>query len=209
VTQRSSPPIPAAPGRLRVLVVCDGPTLDRAMRDDLHDGLTRAGCEVIGVLPAGLEILDAVALQRPDLIIIESASDWRDALEHVCHATRAAPRPIVLFTDNRDTSEAGRAIAAGVSGYVVAGLSPERVRPVLEVAMARFAIEQSLRDELDQTRGKLADRRLVERAKGLLMERLGLSEDDAFARLRRLAMDRKESLATAAGRVIDAARLLG
>lgn len=206
---RSSPPGRAEPGSLRVLVVCDRPTFDKAMHDALRDGLVRSGCEVVGVLPAGLGVLDVVANEQPDLIIIESSSDWRDALEHVCQATRDAPRPIVLFTDDPDTSGAARAIAAGVSGYVVAGLSPERVRPVLEVAMARFEIERALREELDRARDRLAGRQAVERAKGLLMDRLGLSEDEAFARLRRLAMDRKESLARAAERVIEAARLLG
>ena len=209
MNRSSSPPGRAAPGSLRVLVVCDRPTYGKAMHDALRDGLVRAGCEVLGVLPAGLGVLDVVVNEQPDLIIIESASDWRDALEHVCQATRDAPRPIVLFTDDPDTSGAARAIAAGVSGYVVAGLSPGRVRPVLEVAMARFAIERSLREELDRTRDRLAGRQAVERAKGLLMDRLGLSEDEAFARLRRLAMDRKESLARAAERVIEAARLLG
>lgn len=133
---RSSPPGRAEPGSLRVLVVCDRPTFDKAMHDALRDGLVRSGCEV------------------------------------------------------------------------VAGLSPERVRPVLEVAMARFEIERALREELDRARDRLAGRQAVERAKGLLMDRLGLSEEEAYTRLRRLAMDRKESLAKAAERVIEASRLL-
>ena len=193
---------------LKVLVVCDGPDLDRALSEDLHYGLTAAGYEVVGVVAASIEVVDSVARLAPDVIIIDSESDWRDALEHVCVATQSAPRPIVLFTENSNTADARQAIAAGVSAYVVAGLAVDRVKPVLEVALARFEIEQSMRAELVQTREKLVERKSIDRAKGLLMQRLGLSEDEAYRKLRRLAMDQKESLGAAANRVIEAARLL-
>lgn len=201
--------MPPSSRSLKVLVVYDGPQPDSALSDDLGYGLSQAGCELVGVIAAGLDVIESVARLHPDVVIIEAESDWRDALEHVCVATQHAPRPIVLFTENADTGDAGRAIAAGVSAYVVAGLAAERVKPVIEVALARFEIEQSLRAELEQTREKLAERKLIDRAKGLLMTKLSLSEDDAYRKLRRFAMDNKESLGDAARRVIDAAKLFG
>lgn len=194
---------------LRVLVVVSDTEVNVALREDLAHGLGEAGCLLVDVVAAGLAVIDRIEQTQPDVIVIEAESDWRDALEHVCVATQHAPRPIVLFTENPDTADARHAIAAGVSAYVVAGLAAERVRPVIEVAMARFDIEQSMRAELTDAREKLAERKEIERAKGLLMEKLALTEDDAFRKLRRLAMDRKETLRAAARRVIDAAQLFG
>lgn len=164
---------------------------------------------MVGVIAAGLDVIESVARLHPDVVIIEAESTGVMRWSTSGVATQHAPRPIVLFTENADTGDAGRAIAAGVSAYVVAGLAAERVKPVIEVALARFEIEQSLRAELEQTREKLAERKLIDRAKGLLMSKLSLSEDDAYRKLRRFAMDHKESLGDAARRVIDAAKLFG
>jgi response regulator NasT len=101
------------------------------------------------------------------------------------------------------------AIAAGVTAYVVAGLASERIKPVLEVAMARFQHEQALRDELAQARSELSQRKLVDRAKALLMKRHGLSEPEAYTRLRRAAMDKGLKIADVAQRILDVADLLG
>jgi len=215
---RRAPPPPAPPAPeasaadarpLRVLVVYDTQVADPDLRVALRRGLEASGCEVVGVVAAGFELQAQVEVGRPDLIIIDAESDWRDAVEGVCVATQDAPRPIVLFTDNADTRDARRAIAAGVSAYVVAGLAPERVKPVLDVAVARFEVEQGLRAELVAAQSRLEERKRVERAKGVLMDKLGLSEAEAFARLRRLAMDRKIPIAEAAQRVLDTAALLG
>jgi response regulator NasT len=195
---------PASQTALRVLVVVDVVELDPALSQDLRHGLTHAGYEVVGVMPAGIAVIDAVGALGPDVIIIEAESHWRDALEHVCVATQHAPRPIVLFTENSDTADARLAIAAGVSAYVVAGLAPERVKPVLEVALARFEIEQGLREALQRQRDELAQRNVVDRAKSILMQRFGLAEDEAHRRLRRLAMDAQVSLGEAARRVVAA-----
>lgn len=201
---------PTADGRpLRVLVVYDAQVADPDLRAALRRGLEAAGCEVVGVVAAGFDLHGQVVDSQPDLIIIDAESDWRDAVEGVCVATQDAPRPIVLFTDNADTRDARRAIAAGVSAYVVAGLAPERVKPVLDVAVARFEVEQGLRAELVAAQSRLEERKRVDRAKGVLMDRLGLSEAEAFAKLRRLAMDRKIPLGEAAQRILDTAALLG
>jgi response regulator NasT len=152
---------------------------------------------------------DRVAQLQPDMIIIDAESDARDVLEHVVMATRDAPRPIVLFTEDQAQSSMEAAMAAGVSAYIVAGLQSERVKPVLDVAMARFNADQKLRNELSDTKLKLAERKTVERAKGLLMERHTISEDEAYSKLRRMAMDKNLKLSELAQRLIDAADLLG
>ena len=123
-------------------------------------------------------------------------------------ATRDARRPIVMFTDDTDTSHVRGAIAAGVTAYVVAGLAPERVKPVLEVALARFEHEEMMRSELAQARSQLADRKVVDRAKGLLMQRHQISEPEAYARIRKAAMDKGLKMGDIAQRIVDAADLL-
>jgi response regulator NasT len=124
-------------------------------------------------------------------------------------ATRDARRPIVLFTDDEDTSHVRDAIAAGVSAYVVAGLASERVKPVLEVAIARFQHEEALRRELAEARTQLNERKIIDRAKGLLMSRQGCTEAEAYARLRKMSMNKGLRLADLAQRLIDASELLG
>jgi response regulator NasT len=130
-------------------------------------------------------------------------------LEHVVMATRDARRPIVLFTEDKAKSSMEAAMAAGVSAYIVAGLQSERIKPVLDVAMARFNAEQKLLTELSDTKLKLAERKTIERAKGLLMERHKISEDEAYTKLRRMAMDKNLKLSELAQRVLDIADLLG
>jgi response regulator NasT len=146
---------------------------------------------------------------QPDLIIVDSESDARDVLEHIVVATHDAPRPIVLFTDDQDPGSVEAAMAAGVSAYIVAGLQPERVKAVLDVALARFRRERKLLDELSDTRQKLAERKVIERAKGLLMTRHRLSEDQAYQKLRSMAMNKNLKLAEIAQRILDVEDLLG
>lgn len=174
----------------------------------LRIGLLENGYNIVAVLPADVFLQERVAQIQPDLIVVDAESQARDALEHVVMATRDARRPIVLFTDDEDTSQVGEAIAAGVTGYVVAGLAPERVKPVLDVALARFRHEESLRQALVDAQAQLHDRKVVERAKGLLMSRHGLGEAEAYARLRKTAMDKGLKLAEVAQRLIDVQDLL-
>lgn len=175
----------------------------------LRIGLLEAGYNIIASLPADLYLPERIAQLQPDMIIIDAESQARDTLEHVVMATRDARRPIVLFTDDDDTSHVPDAIAAGVTAYVVAGLAPERVKPVLDVAMARFRHEEGLRRELADARTELSDRKVIDRAKGLLMSRQGLSEEAAYARLRKAAMDKGLRLADVAQRILDVVDLLG
>lgn len=184
----------------------------RALADrsrQLRIGLLENNYNLIAVLPADTFLTERLAQLQPDMIIVDAESEARDSLEHVVMATRDAPRPIVLFTNDSDTSHVKDAVAAGVSAYIVAGLSPARIRPILDVAMARFEHEQGLRQELAHAKTELQDRKVIDRAKGLLMQRQGLSEEAAFAKLRKAAMDRGLRLAEVAQRTLDAAELLG
>ena len=210
---------PSSSLALRIVIVApealasdadDGAALAQVERSrSLRIGLLQAGYNIVAVLPADMFLPHQLAQIQPDMVIIDAESQARDTLEHVVMATRDDRRLIVMFTDDSDTSHVRDAIAAGVTAYVVAGLAPERVKPVLEVALARFQVEESMRQELADVRSQLHGRKLIERAKGLMMTRQGITEEVAYARLRRGAMDRKLRLADLAQRVIDAADLLG
>lgn len=175
----------------------------------LRIGLLESGYDLVASLPADVFLPERIAQLQPDLIIADSESDARDVLEHIVIATRDARRPIVLFTEDDAPASMDAALDAGVSAYIVAGLQPERVKPVLDVALARFRREQKLLDELSDTRQKLAERKTVDRAKGLLMARYKLSEEQAYQRLRTLAMNKNLKLAEVAQRLIDVEDLLG
>ncbi len=190
---------------------------DQAERSrSLRIGLLESGFNLVASLPADVFLTERLAQLRPDLIIVDAESDARDALEHVVMATRDARRPIVMFTNDQDSGNARAAVAAGVSAYIVAGLQSERIRPILDVAMARFQHEQALRQELADARNEInqlsasaQERRVIDRAKALLMERQKLSENDAYAKLRKAAMDKNLKIAEVAQRMLDVADLLG
>ena len=189
---------------LRVLVVDE--SAERA--DTLRDGLARAGHEVVATLSSPLELLRAVERVQPDVIIIDTDSPTRDVLEHLVVVSRNQPRPIVMFARDDDADTIREVTRAGVSAYVVDGLEPARVKAIVEVACARFDQFQQLREALAAAEDRLIERKLVERAKGLLMQARGLSEDEAYRALRRMAMDRNKRLADVAQAVVDTAELL-
>lgn len=175
----------------------------------LRIGLLESGYDLIASLPADVFLPERIAQLQPDLIIADSELDARDILEHIVIATRDERRPIVLFTEDDAPASMDAAMAAGVSAYIVAGLQPERVKPVLDVALARFKREQKLLEELSDTRQKLAERKVVDRAKGLLMARYKLTEEQAYQRLRSMAMNKNMKLAEIAQRILDVEDLLG
>lgn len=175
----------------------------------LRIGLLEAGYDIVASLPADFYLPERIAQLQPDLIIIDAESDARDVLEHIVIATRDERRPIVMFTDDDKTSTMDAAMEAGVSAYIVAGLQPERIKPVLNVALARFRQEQKLLAELNETRHKLAERKVIDRAKGILMSNQRLSEDQAYQKLRTMAMNKNLKLAELAQRILDVEDLLG
>jgi response regulator NasT len=190
---------------------------DQAERSrSLRIGLLESGFNLVASLPADVFLTERLAQLRPDLIIVDAESDARDSLEHVVMATREERRPIVMFTNDQDSGTARAAVAAGVTAYIVAGLQSERIRPILDVALARFQQEQALRQELADVRSELnelsatfQDRKVIDRAKALLMERQKLSESDAYSRLRKAAMDKNLKIVEVAQRMLDVADLLG
>jgi response regulator NasT len=193
------------PPKLKVMLVDEDP--DRAA--DVRAALVASGCEVISLLASPLEIYNAVKTSSPDVIIIDTESPSRDSLESLAFVSRDRPHPIVMFSGDRSSETIREAIRAGVSAYVVDGLSEERLQPILQVAVARFAAEQSLKRELADAKTALSDRKTIERAKGILMKQRALNEEDAFQMLRKFAMDRGVKMADAAARVIDMESMFG
>ena len=196
---------PRKHSHLKVMLVDED--ADRAA--DVRAALEANGCKVVSLQASPLEIYDAVTATSPDVIIIDTESPSRDSLESLAFVSRDRPHPIVIFSGDRSSETIRAAIRAGVSAYVVDGLSEARLQPILEVAVERFATEQTLKQELADAKTQLADRKEVERAKGILMKQKNIPEEEAFQLLRRLAMDRGIKLADAAARVIDMASIIG
>lgn len=175
---------------------------------DICGGLVMAGHQVAAVLSSATDLAGEVARIQPDVILIETDAPSRDTLEHIALMERNAPRPVVIFSSDGDASTIKSAITAGVAAYVVDGLDPARLKPIIDVAVARFEQHQALKTELAEATKKLSDRKAVDRAKGILMKSRGLDEDTAYKALRKLAMDRGKSLAAVAQDVLDMAALL-
>lgn len=175
----------------------------------LRIGLLEAGYDIIASLPPDMYLPERIAQLQPDMIIVDAESDARDVLEHIVIATRDERRPIVMFTEDQDPESMEAAVEAGVSAYIVAGLQGERIKPVLQVALAQFRREQKLLEELSDTKSKLAERKVIERAKGLLMERQRFTEEQAYQKLRSMAMSKNLKLSEVAQRILDVEDLLG
>jgi two-component system, response regulator / RNA-binding antiterminator len=189
---------------VRVILVDD----DRDRMKMLDEALSAAGHEVVVRVLDTDDILGAVDQLQPDIVLVDVDSPSRDTLESLGHISRDRPRPIVLFAQNSDSETIRRAMRAGVSAYVVDGMAPGRLQPVIEVAIARFQEFQGMRRELENAKLKLADRRDVEKAKGLLMKRRGVEENAAYEMLRKMAMDRNIRLGEVARSLLAAAELL-
>ena len=187
---------------MRVLVVDH----DRARAALVAEGLE-------GLAPSRVEIVarfDEAVVRRfePDLVVVACESPDRDTLESLREVSAANPRPIVMFVDRSEPGLAEAAVHAGVAAYVVDGLSAARVRPVLEVALTRFRVMQEMRAELSKAKADLASRRVVEKAKGVLMKERGLDEDAAHRVLRKLAMDKGRSIGATAADLLAYAEVL-
>ncbi|WP_306419356.1 ANTAR domain-containing response regulator [Novimethylophilus kurashikiensis] len=171
--------------------------------------LSEAGYQVIAYISDMADLNKEVARLNPDVIIIDIDSPSRDTLEHIAVASRDDPRAIVMFTHDGDTEKIRSATRAGVSAYVVGGISNERLKPIMDAALARFDEYRGLRLQLDVANNKLAERKVIEKAKGILMQRRSVTEDEAYQALRKMAMDRNERLGEVARQVVEAAQLLG
>ncbi len=170
--------------------------------------LERLGHEIVAEISESGQLYDAVRSHAPDAIIIDTESPSRDTLEHLCMITESCPRPIVMFTEDAKRESIREAVRAGVTAYIVDGLAPERISPIIETAIARFDAFQAVKNELSVVRTQLSDRKVIDKAKGILMKSRNLSEQEAYAALRKLAMDRKLRMAEIAQQVVAVADLL-
>lgn len=174
----------------------------------VEQALSAAGHQVVARVMAGGDLAADVAAVSPDVIIVDIDTPDRDTLEHMRTISRERPRPVVMFTNDDNAATIRSAVRAGVSAYVVDGLHASRVLPVLEVAIARFEEFQAMREELEQTKSTLAERKLIERAKGILMRQTRMDEEAAYKAMRKMAMDRNIKLVDLARTLIAAAELL-
>lgn len=190
---------------LTILVIDENPVRTAI----LEDGLREAGYVNIVRLDSTHELLRRVFSIDPDVILIDLANPSRDVLEQMFQVSRTVKRPIAVFVDRSDTAMIEASVDAGVSAYIVDGLRKERVKPILDMTVSRFNAFDRLSKELEQARSELAERKVIERAKGILMKSRGIAEEDAFAMLRKTAMNEKKKLAEIAQSVVTAAQLLG
>lgn len=204
-SQGMKSPVYPSESPLRVLLVDE--TFERAAL--LKQALLDAGCTIAAHVSASADLPGLVAELKPDLIILDTESPDRDTLENLCVIRRDQPRPIVMFTHDDDSDKIRAAIRAGVSAYVVDGMKSERLRPIMDAAIARFNEFQAMRVDLEKAENQLSARKDVERAKGILMKQRGWSEDEAYQALRKAAMDKGSRLADVARQLIEITDLLG
>jgi response regulator NasT len=181
---------------------------DRERALMIVDGLRDSGDYEVMVIGDVTGLARRLAALAPDVVLIDLESPDRDVLDALTIAATPADRPVAMFVDRSDDAMMRAAIEAGVSAYVVGGLSRERIRPVLTAAIARFHVVARLRSELAATKAALEERKVVDRAKGMVMKAKGIGEDEAYALLRRTAMDRGLKLVDVAAALITAAELL-
>lgn len=174
----------------------------------LNATLTGCGYQVVANVGAHEDLNAAVERCQPDVIIADLDSPGRDTLEYLQAVTRDRPRPIVMFTNDGDGDTIELAVKSGVTAYVLDGIHPGRIRPIMDLAITRFREYQLLRNELEQTRLQLTERKVIEKAKGILMKNRRLDEDHAYQLLRKMAMDRNLKISELARSIIAAAELL-
>jgi response regulator NasT len=175
---------------------------------EICTGLIQAGHQVAAVLPSAFELIERIEEIKPDIILIETESPSRDTLEHLGVMNREMPRPVVMFSQDGDSDTIRAAVKAGVAAYVVDGFDIDRLRPVVDVAVARFEDHQLLKQELAEVNRKLSERKTIEKAKGILMKSRGIDEEAAYATLRKLAMEKSQPIAMVASNLVDMAQLL-
>lgn len=190
---------------LKIMLLNDGDGRAASLRDTL----AAAGVQVVAERAAGIDLAEAITRLAPDVVLIDADAAARDTLEDICVASESTERPVVMFTDddNRETIRA--ALRAGVAAYVVGAVPPERIEPLLTVAIERGRVERARRMELAEARQRLADRQALEKAKGLLMQLRGVTEEQAHRLLRERAMQSRKRLGEVAREVVDMAQWLG
>lgn len=199
-----SVPVRIMSDKLSIIVVEND--RDRALL--IVDSLRKAGDYDINVIGEATGLARRIKAMNPDIVLIDIANPSRDMLEELALASSPLDRPVAMFVDKSDDGLTKAAIESGVSAYVVAGLRAERVKPVIDAAVARFHMFQRMRNELAATKRALEERKVIDRAKGMLIKARGISEDDAYALLRKTAMDQNKRVADVAQALVTAAGLL-
>ena len=190
---------------LKIVIVDESPV--RAAI--LVDGLREAGFSQVVHIESTDNLLSRIYSIDPDVILIDLANPSRDVLEQMFQVSRIVKRPIAMFVDQSDSASIQASVDAGVSAYIVDGLKKERMKAILDLCISRFNSFSRLQDELERAKSALADRKIIDRAKGILMKSRGFNEDEAYHALRKLAMTRKKRMGDAARIVIDMEDLLG
>ena len=174
----------------------------------LEEGLREAGFEQVVRVGETANLLARIYALDPDVILIDLENPSRDVLEQMFQVSRIVKRPIAMFVDQSDTASIQASVDAGVSAYIVDGLKKERVKNILDLCISRFNAFARLQDELDRAKTALEDRKVIDRAKGILMKAKKLTEDEAYTLLRKTAMNEKKKIAEIAQSVITAAEIL-
>jgi response regulator NasT len=174
----------------------------------LEEGLREAGYTDVVRIDEMQSLLSRIYALDPDVIVIDLENPSRDVLEQMFQVSRAVRRPIAMFVDQSDAASIQASVDAGVSAYIVDGLKKERLKPILDLCVSRFNAFSKLQDELDRAKSALEDRKIIERAKGILMKLKGLTEDEAYVLLRSTAMREKKKIGEIAQSILTASELL-
>jgi response regulator NasT len=189
---------------LKIVLVDENPIRSAILMDGLRD----AGHAHVMHLNETSYLLSRIYAMDPDVILIDLENPSRDVLEQMFQVSRAVKRPVAMFVDQSDKASIEAAVDAGVSAYIVGGLQKERIKNILDLCISRFHAFARLQDELDRTRTALEERKVIDRAKGILMKAKNLDEEEAYGLLRRTAMNEKKKIAEVAQSVVTAAELL-
>lgn len=189
---------------LKILVIDEDPVRAAILKDGLSD----AGHVRVEWITDTANLLVRIVALDPDVVLIDLENPNRDVLEQMFQVSRAVKRPIAMFVDQSDSAMITASVDAGVSAYIVDGLKKERIKSILDMTISRFNAFSRLQRELDDAKSQLQERKVIDRAKGILMRQKGISEDEAYALLRRNAMNQKKKIAEIAASVVTAADLL-
>ena len=189
---------------VRVMLVDDTPTRSAILEQALRD----QGLTVVCRLESAQGLIKNVEVHQPDIIIMDLESPDRDTLENMTVLNQHNPKPVIMFSDEDNSQIVSQAVQAGVSAYIIDGLNPHKVKPIMDVAIARFREYQALKKELKQTRDQLADRKIIDKAKGLVMKTRGLDEEQAYHAMRKMAMDKSKPIAEIAQNILSVMELL-
>lgn len=194
----------AADSSFKIVIVDESPIRAAILKEGLRD----AGFTSVEHIPEMHNLLARIYALDPDVILIDLENPSRDVLEQMFQVSRAVRRPIAMFVDQSDAASIQQSVEAGVSAYIVDGLKKERIKPILDLCISRFNAFAKLQNELDRTKSALEDRKILDRAKGLLMKAKGLTEEEAYVLIRSTAMREKKKIGEIAQSIVTAAELL-